>query len=141
MRIDDGFSTLVTIGVGSSAAFFWEKGVTPPGVEGGGENDTTTMHNTNWRTKSPKKLKTMSPMTLRVAYDPEIYDKIVNLINVNQQIVITWADGSKLTFWGWVDSFKPGEIVEGAQPEADCTIIPSNQDNSGNEVSPQYSNS
>ncbi len=48
-RIDDGHPTKMTFAEDASISL-WEKAVTPPGVEGGGENDTTTMHNSIWRT-------------------------------------------------------------------------------------------
>lgn len=44
-RLDDGHSTRVSFADYPSVAFY-EKTVTPPGVDGGGENDTTTMLNT-----------------------------------------------------------------------------------------------
>lgn len=133
-RIDDGFSTTIEFGLTK----LYEKTVTPPGVEGGGETPTTTMLNTTWRTRSPKKLKTLSPCSFVAAYDPAVYDEIVAEINTNQSIVITFADSSTLTFWGWLDSFLPNEAEEGVQPTANCVIIPSNQNVAGVETAPQY---
>lgn len=134
-RIDDGFATLITFSE-NSAVSFYEKTVTPPGVEGGGEVDTTTMRNTAWRTRSPKKLKTLSNGSITVAYDVAVFDEIVAMVNVNQLITVTFPDGETLSFWGWLDSFKPGEIQEGEQPTAEIEIIPSNQNSSGVEVAP-----
>lgn len=137
-RIDDGHSTTVGFQAAPSVKFY-EKEVTPPSIEGGGENDTTTMLNSTYRTKAPKQLITLGEMTLTCAYDPEVYDTIVsNLINVNTLITITWPDGETLAFWGWVDMFSPNAVVEGEQPEADVTIIPSNQNDSGVETAPVY---
>ena len=137
-RIDDGFSTTISF-ADVPSVLFWEKEVTPPSVEGGGENDTTTMRNTAWRTKSPKQLKTLGESSFSAAYDPAVYDQIVDeLINVNQLITITFADGATLVFWGWLDSFTPGAAVEGEQPEADVTIIASNQNVSKVEVAPNF---
>lgn len=140
-RIDDGHSTTITFstdGSGDITVLMFEKEITPPGVTMGGENDTTTMRNTAWRTKSPKQLKTLTPCSLSVAYDPALYDNIVEMIGTNQSIVITFADGSTLTFWGWLDEFTPGNVVEGEQPVADITVIPSNQDASQVETAPVY---
>jgi len=136
-RIDDGFSTYISFSE-DSAVQLWEKGVTPPGIDGGGENDTSTMRNTAWRTRAPKGLKTLTECSARVAYDPAVYDEIVTMCNVNQQITITFADDSTLVFWGWINEFTPGESVEGEQPEADLTIIPSNQNAAGTETAPVY---
>ena len=136
-RMDDGFATLITFAEDSDVQL-WEKGVTPPGVDGGGETDTSTMHNTTWRTRSPKGLLTMSEASMRAAYDPAVYDEIVSMVNVNQLITVTFPDTSTLVFWGWIDKFTPGESVEGEQPEADVTIVPSNQDDDGAETAPEY---
>jgi len=137
-RMDDGFATLIEFSADSDVQM-WEKEVTPPGVSGGGENDTSTMRNTTWRTRSPKGLITLSEASLVVAYDPAVYDEIVTMVNVNQQITITFPDESTLVFWGWIDEFTPNASVEGEQPTAEVKIIPSNQNGSGVETAPSYS--
>jgi hypothetical protein len=136
-RIDDGHQTLIEFSE-NPAIKFWEKTVTPPGMDGGGENDTTTMHNTAWRTRAPKKLKTLTEAGATVAYDPAVYPEIVAMLNVNQLITITFPDGDTLEFWGWLNTFEPGEIEEGSQPTADIGIMVSNQNNSGAEVAPVH---
>ncbi len=140
-RIDDGHPTTITIGGAGStlSAYLWEKSVTPPGISGGGEIDTTTMHNSIWRTRAPKSLKTLTNSTLTIAYDPALYDALVSLINVNVEMVITFPDSSTLTFWGWIDEWSPGECVEGAQATADITIICSNENDANVETAPVYS--
>ena len=108
--LTDGHPTTVTfdaLGTGVTL-LLKETTVTPPGIAAGGENDTTTMRNTVWRTKQPK------------------------------QIPITFADNSTLDFWGWLDDFTPGETVEGAMPVATGTIMCSNQNTSGVEIAPDY---
>lgn len=135
MRIDDGHSTTVEFSA-IPGIKLWEKAVTPPGVDGGGENDTTTMRNLVWRTRSPKKLKTLTEMTFTAAYDPAVIPQLVQYANINQEITVTFADGSTLTFWGWLNSATPGEVVEGEQPTMDVSVIPSNQDADGNEIDP-----
>ena len=117
-----------------------EKEITPPGVAGGGANDASTMRNELWRTMSPKSLRTLTPCTAVVAYDPELYREMEAMININQLITITFPDGSTLKFWGWIDDFSPGASVEGSQPTATITIIPSNQDGDNNnaEIAPVY---
>jgi len=135
-RLDDGFSTLITFSLATPA--FYEKSVTPPSIEAGGENDTTTMRNTTWRTKAPKLLKTLGECSGTAAYDPVVYNDIVTMIGQNQLITITFSDGASLAFWGWLDAFTPGESVEGEQPTADFTIICSNQNDSGVETAPVY---
>lgn len=135
--VDDGFSTIIAFSTPASVAFK-EKSVTPPGVDGGGENDITTMRNTAWRTRAPKQLKTLTEASLTVTYDPEVYDDIVAAVNINQLFTITFPDSSTLAFWGWLNSFTPGDLVEGSQGEAEISIIPSNADTAGSEVAPVY---
>lgn len=136
-RIDDGFATLVEFAEDSNVQF-WEKEVTPPGMDGGGENDTSTMRNTTWRTRAPKSLVTLTEGSMTAAYDPVVYDEILAMLNVNQQITITFPDDSTLVFWGWINEFTPNAAVEGEQPTAEVTIIPSNQNTSGVETPPVY---
>ena len=136
-RIDDGFPTTISFADNPSVRFY-EKEVTPPGIDGGGEIETTTMRNVSWRTKNPKQLRTLSECSFVAAYDPVVYNDIVSMVNVNQLITITFPDDSTLAFWGWLDSFKPGKNAEGEQPTAGVTIIPSNQDADGAEIAPVY---
>jgi len=136
-RIDDGHPTKIGFAEDADVAM-WEKEVTPPSVEGGGENDTTTMHNLIWRTKAPKKLKTLGESSFTAAYDPAVYEEVITMLNTNQLITVTFADGSTLAFWGWIDSFTPGAAVEGEQPTVDVTIIASNQNDSLVETAPVY---
>jgi len=139
--INDGFSTKITFsqgGSGVSGVVLYEKSVQPPGIEMGGANDTTTMRNTAWRTKQPKALKTLTDSGFKAAYDPAVYDDILDLIGVNQLIEVEFSNGHTISFWGWLDSFLPDEIQEGLQPVASCKIVCSNQDGDGVEVAPVY---
>lgn len=137
VRLDDGYQTLVSFAA-DPTVLFYEKTVTPPGVDGGGEVDTTTMLNSTWRTRNPKALISLANAALRVAYDPATYPEIIALVNVNNLITVTFPDGDTLAFWGWLNSFIPGEHVEGEQPEAEIEIIPSNQNDSGVETAPVH---
>ena len=142
----DGFATTIDFSSSEMSsdliilAEMEEKEVTPPGASGGGSNDTSTMRNTEWRTFHPKGLKTLSPCSLVVAYDPAIFDEMVAMVNDNQLITITFPDDSTLAFWGWIDEFTPNASVEGTQPTANITIIPSNMDadNSNAEIEPDF---
>jgi len=134
-RIDDGHSTTIAF-ANYPSVLFWEKEVTPPGVSGGGANDTTTMQNSVWRTMAPKQLKTLSNSSVVVAYDPDVYTDVVAMVNENQLITVTFPDASTLAFWGWLDEFTPQRVVEGQQPTAEVTIIPSNQNAAGAETAP-----
>lgn len=137
MRIDDGFSTLISFSL-NAAVKLWEKEVTPPGIDGGGPIDTTTMRNTAWRTSAPKQLKTLTPVNVTAAYDPRVMVQAKAMINQNQLITVTYADGSTYTFWGYLDKFEPGAATEGEQPTADCTIQPTLVNHDGDEVEPVF---
>lgn len=137
VRMDDGHATFITLS-GAPTIKLYEKEVTPPGMTNGGPIDTTTMRNTNWRTMSPKQLKSLTAVSATVAYATEAIEQIWAQMGVNQEITITYPDGSTITFWGWLDEFTPGANVEGEQPTATITVHPSNHDNDGNEVAPNY---
>ena len=124
-RIDDGFSTIIGFSL-NGAVKFYEKEVTPPGIDGGGANQTTTMRNIYWRTNAPKKLVTLTEADATCAYDPTVFSQILAMVNVNQYITVTYPDLTTVGFWGWINEFKPNQIKEGEQPTANVKIIPSN---------------
>lgn len=136
-RLRDGFKTIITL-----ASLFGvkleETQVTPPGIDGGGENDTTTMRNNTWRTRQPKQLQTLTNMSTTVSYDPAAYPDIIAQRGVVQAITLTFPDKSTLVFYGWVDTFTPAAAQEGAMPTAEMTIIPSNATATGSEIGPVY---
>lgn len=135
IKLGDGFSTKLTLERNPTIAL-WERTVTPPGIEGGDAVDNTTMHNVTWRTMSPRKLKTLTEVSSSAAYDPIIYEDVVDQVNINQVITCTFPDGSTLAFWGFVKSFIPGENQEGTMPEGTLTIVPTNRDDDGVEQAP-----
>lgn len=134
-KLDDGFAAIISFS-SNGAVKLYEKEVTPPGLDAGGPNDTTTMRNTRFRTMSPKRLVTATEMNAKCAYDPDVVNQLYAMLGVNQQITVTWPDATTLTIWGWLDKFKPGALKEGEQPTAEVTVHPSNHDNSGVEVAP-----
>ncbi len=137
-RLDDGYRTLVTFAADPDVKL-WEKGVTPPGIDGGELINTTTMWNDTLRTMSPASLRTMTDGQMRCAYDPAVYPQIIALVNVKTTVSILFPNGSKLSFFGVLRTFIPDELVEGTQPEATCEISPTNTDPStGSEQDPVY---
>lgn len=53
----------------------WEKVVKSPMLDGGEAINVTTMHNATVRTFAARRLYTLGPSTMRVAYDPNAYDQ------------------------------------------------------------------
>lgn len=137
LRLDDGFSTIITIANLPTVKMF-EKEVTPPGFTAGGAIETTTMRNTAYRTNAPRKLKSLSPMTSTVAYATSALEGIWAQIGVNQLITVTFPDGSSLVFWGWIEEFTPSNMVEGEQPTANLVVQPGMRNADGAEVAPVY---
>ncbi len=141
-RLDDGFSTIVHFQL-SPTLKFYERTVTPPGMDGGGPIDTTTMRNNRLRTSSPKKLKTLTPLTMTALYLSDVFDAVDGvwaMINVNQQITVELPDNSMFQFWGYLDKFIPGDAQEGNVMMATLTLHPTNHNNDDPplEVDPQY---
>jgi hypothetical protein len=125
-KLDEGFPAKIAFAADSDVSF-WEKSVKPPGVDGGDAVETTTMFNTTYRTRGPRVLKTLTDAQLTVAYDPQVLDQIIALINVNGWISVHFSDGSCWNFVGYLKSFEPNEMQEGNQPEAAITIVATNQ--------------
>jgi len=136
-KLGDGYQCLIAFAQDADVSL-WEKAVTPPGIDGGDAVETSTMHNTTYRTKAARQLKELTDASFTAAYDPAVYDQIVALINVEGWITIHFPDGSTLDFMGYLKSFAPGEIVEGSQPEAECEIVCTNENSTGAETGPTY---
>jgi len=136
LRLDDGYQTLIDIGGEIFGLDAFEKEVTPPGVDGNGMVDTTTMRNFVWRTRNGKHLKTLTEFTCTVAYSVSLYNSMVADAQVNQLITILFPDTSTVQFYGFVDKFIPQPMREGEQPTATMTVVPTNQNLDGVEVAP-----
>jgi hypothetical protein len=143
-KLDDGYRTHInvreTAGTTSEddTISFWEKSVTPPGLDGEDAIDTTTMHNDTYRTFSPRALVTMTECSVTAAYDPQLYDDILLLLNKHSTITVVFPDSTSVAFYGYIRNFTPGEHVEGTQPTATITIQPTNQDENGVEEAAVY---
>lgn len=127
IKLDDGFRTAIAFARNPNVSL-WEKTVTPPGLDGGDAIQTATMRNNRWRTKAPRSLIEMTEMSFVAAYDPAIYDDILDLLNEEGAITVHFPDGSTLSFYGYLRVFEPQEVSEGEQPEANVTIEITNQD-------------
>lgn len=139
-KMNDGYRALVSFAADPDVGFY-EKGIKPPGYDGGDEIPTTTMHNTTWRTFAPRQLKTLSPATGTAAYAPDSLADILALININQAITFHYPSGDAMSAYGYLKLFEPQELQEGQQPEAQFTIVWTNTDPStGATEGPAYHN-
>lgn len=140
--VNDGHSTTLAFSEDPDimGIVMFEKEIGPPGMDGGGANDITTMRNTAWRTFAPKKLITLTEVTVTVAYDPVFYNRCVaTMKNYPTGFRVRFPDMSQVTFYGYLESFKPNKNVEGAQPTAEMVIRPTNfQSTSFAEAGPTY---
>jgi hypothetical protein len=128
MHLMDGYQTLISF-ASAPLLELWEKRVKPPGLDAGGAIDETTMRNQNWRTKHPKALVTMTDCTVVGAWEPaEAYLELLPAMAVVDVITITFPDGTDLLWYGWIDKWDPGELVEGEQPTATVTVIASSME-------------
>ena len=127
LPLRDGFYTVITFGTDDTLSI-WEKSTTPPGQDGGDPIDTTTFHNSVFRTKYPRTLIETTDGTIVCAYDPGDLDAILGHINVNQSITVTFNDESTQAFWGYMKSFTPNEHSDGEQPEATVEFVITNTD-------------
>lgn len=135
-HLQDGYQVLVNIALIPNISF-WEKRVKPPGTDRG-SIDEATQHSEFWRPKHPKALLTFTDLTMTGPYAPAVYNEIFNAGADIDVITVTFPDGSALAFYGWVDKFDPAELVEGEQPNATITIVPSMQDDTADFIEQDF---
>jgi hypothetical protein len=144
MILLDGFNTTLTFpGTGSTLI---EKTITPSGGDAGGPIDFTAMRNARYRTFAPKSLITMTPLMMKAKFDPAYYITAFANLGVNQACVLNFptiqagvsVTAHTLTFWGWLNTFKPEEFDEGKLPLADVEVQPSNINGSYAETAPAF---
>ena len=93
IKLKDGYSTKLTPALNTTISF-WEKSLAMPGLDGGDPIDQVTMHNVAYRTMAPRALITLSPFDVKVAYDPNVINQIISLINRETTYTTTLPDGS-----------------------------------------------
>jgi len=125
--LDDGYQTLIAFAADTNVSF-WEKTVQPPGLDGGDPIDKTTMHNITYRTMTSASLITLTPSSVLAAYDPNLYNNIIALVNVEGAITVNFPDGSTLDFYGFLQTVEFADLEENVQPECTVTIQPTNWD-------------
>lgn len=136
IALREGFHAKITFAANTTISF-WEKTVDPPGLDGGAPIDQTTQFNTLYRTRWPRTLIDVTPITLPdAAYDPNVISQLASLINVNTVITVSFQDTSTVCFYGYLQSFKPNPQREGEQPTCSITIVPTNMDSTYVEQGP-----
>jgi len=137
-KLKDGFPTTVAFAANTTVSF-WEKAVTPPGIDGGDPIEQQTMLSTLWREMASRALQTLTPIAATVAYDPVVYNEILSLINTEGAITVHFSNNDSVSFFGYLKSFQPNEETEGSQPDAAIEIVPTNTDPAdGTESGPNY---
>lgn len=125
LKLEDGYQALISMANDLTIEFF-EKTVQPPGANGGDAIEQTTMHNTTVRTMAFRSLITFTDAPVTAAYDPSIYDAIIEQINVNQLITVKFGTGATLEYFGALTKADFAALTEGEQPEVTLTFVPSN---------------
>ena len=129
VKLRDGYSSKISFAANLTVVF-WEKDVTPPGLDGGEPIDQTTMFNTVYEQFWPQTLQKVTNVKTKVAYSPVAYQtgQVASLINVNGSITVQFPDGATATFYGYLKSFIPSTMVKGGQPEAEVDVVVTNTD-------------
>lgn len=138
-KLPDGYKTTVAFSR-RPAVSLWEKTVKIPGIDGGEPIDTSTMHNAIWRTKTTRSLKTSTESTMKCAFDPDVINDILFLINDRSGSATYWLpDGSWWDFYAALYKFEWDPFEEGKFPEATASIAVLNWDNvNGVEAGPVF---
>ena len=123
-----GFST--QIGFSSDPTLIlWERDVTPPGLDGGGKIDITSMRNTRYKTFAPMTLLEVTDGTFTCMYDPDQYDDIAAMLQVEQTVTVTHSNGDTWSFPGFLDKFIPNSNSATSEdvPTAQATFVATNR--------------
>lgn len=136
----NGHPTTMTFSKGNSglALYFDYDAITPFGVDGGEPIDDTRMSNVTYRTAVLRHLVSLSSLTLRGIYDPELLASIIAQVNVNQLLTITFPDGKKWKVWGGIVKFTPGELTADGKGTCTVDIRATNRNDSGVETGPAF---
>src|SRR5262245_6136219 len=127
IKLKDGYSTKIAFAADPDVSF-WEMTVKPPGLDGGDAIDQTTMHNDDYRTMRSRSLKTLTAVSGKAAYDPNVVNNVLALINVETDITVHFPDGSAYDFYGFLKSVEFDELQEGTMPTLNYEIVPTNYD-------------
>lgn len=139
VKLENAHATKISFALDPDISFF-EKSVTPPGIDGGDAIDTTTMFNSALRTKALRALADITNGQCTVAYDPAVTTQILAIVNKPTTVTIAFPTLGTWALFGGLKSFTPGELGgDGNFPEATVEFIITNTDpTDGSEQPPVY---
>lgn len=143
MPMKDGYRTLILFPDKAAVlrADFAEVTIKPPGLDGRGPIDITSMRNNSYTTKWPKSLRDFTNIEATVQWNPIFLFQInTNVLLINQNIDVQFPNLNRIRVFGWADKFEPQVHKEGEVPLADLTLIQSNLNNADPnvETGPQF---
>lgn len=127
IKLKNGHSTKIAFAADPDVSL-WEIEVKPPGMDGGDAINTTTMFNSVFRTFASGNLKTLTDVTFRFAYDPNVYTQLDDLINLETAITIHYPEGTTLAFFGFLRSVEFDPLQDNVFPTGNGTITCTNCD-------------
>ncbi len=123
----DGNFTKIAFSANPSIKF-WEKTVTPPGIDNGEPIPNDTMFNQFWRRVEPRKLNSVPPFTVTCAYTGATWDAVKAICGQRGSVTVRFPNYDQLDFFGYLKSFMPGAHADSAPPEGTLTIVVTNWD-------------
>lgn len=127
IKLKEGFRIKHTFARNTTLSV-WEIGVAAPGIDGGEPVEQTTQHNVDWETMAPRQLKKLTSFTFTAAFDPDVYNQLLLLINAEDTCTETFPDGSTLAYFGYLQKADIDTLERGKQPTMSITVCPTNFD-------------
>lgn len=106
----------------------WEIDGQPPGFDLGDMVNTTTFHNEEVETQSPRALFTVTGGKFQAAFDPIVYNQILAIRGQEGAITCKLPNGDTIDGFGVLKSFKPTTFKNGDMPVADVEVEYTNTD-------------
>lgn len=127
IKLERGWRTTLAFSLDPDISL-WEIEVGLPGFDYGESINTSTQWNDALETMAVQALATMTPFTVKFAYDPNIYDNFKNIRGRNQAITRHFPDGSTLDFYGFPQKIEFDPLVKNQMPTGTITVVPTNTD-------------
>lgn len=134
IMLENGYQALITNSLDPDLSI-WEIETGSAGIEGGEPIDTTTQHNSVYRTRAPRALKSYEPFDVKFGYEAGVQkSQIEGLINTRRSgatacvITETMPDGTTLCYYGYFQKVTFDPKVEGELPTGTLTVVPTNWD-------------